>query len=88
VTGSSTERAKTVLHPVFDLTAAKPVYAALLGVAPQHDSDYCVGFDVAGQDIGMVPGGAVARAAWWPCQRPGWQRTRAALGPLGHRRKR
>jgi hypothetical protein len=57
VTGSSTERAKTVLHPVFDLTAAKPVYAALLGVAPQHDSDYCVGFDVAGQDIGMVPGG-------------------------------
>jgi extradiol dioxygenase family protein len=46
-----------VLHPVFDLAAAKPVYAALLGVQPQHDSDYCVGFDVSGQHIGLVPGG-------------------------------
>jgi predicted enzyme related to lactoylglutathione lyase len=52
VTGSSTEGVKTVLHPVSDLTAASAVYAALLGVAPQHDSDYIVGFDVAGQHIG------------------------------------
>jgi hypothetical protein len=56
MTGSSTERAKTVLHPVFDLTAAKPVYAALLGV-PTHNSDSCVGFDVSGQHIGLVLGG-------------------------------
>jgi hypothetical protein len=39
MTRSPTERAKTVLHPVSDLAAAKAVDAALLGVAPRHDSD-------------------------------------------------
>ncbi|HEV7146767.1 MAG TPA: VOC family protein [Pedococcus sp.] len=55
---SSTEGIKTVLHPVSDLTAAKQVHAALLGVAPQHDADYYVGFEAAGQHIGLVPNGA------------------------------
>jgi predicted enzyme related to lactoylglutathione lyase len=54
---SATEGIKTVLHPVSDLAAATKVYAALLGGPPQHDSDYYVGFDVAGQHIGLVPGG-------------------------------
>jgi len=58
MTGSSTEGIKTVLHPVFDLAAAKAVYAALLGVPPSADSSYYVGFDTAGQHIGLVPGGA------------------------------
>ena len=53
----TTEGIKTVLHPVSDLSAAKPVYAALLGVQPTADADYYVGFDVAGQHIGLVPGG-------------------------------
>lgn len=57
MTGSSTEGIKTVLHPVSDIAAAKPVYAALLGIEPQHDAAYYVGFDVAGQHIGLVPGG-------------------------------
>ena len=57
MTGSSTEGIKTVLHPVSDLAKAKPVYAALLGVAPSADADYYVGFDAAGQHIGLVPGG-------------------------------
>jgi len=57
VTGSSTEGVKTVLRPVSDLAAATAMYAALLGVAPQHDSDYYVGFNVAGQRTGLVPGG-------------------------------
>jgi len=57
MTGSSTEGIKTVLHPVSDLDAAKAVYAALLGTQPQHDASYYVGFDVAGQHIGLVPGG-------------------------------
>lgn len=48
---------KTVLHPVSDLAKAKEVYAALLGVAPQTDSSYYVGFDVAGQQIGLILGG-------------------------------
>jgi len=54
---SSTMGIKTVLHPVTDLAKAKPVYTALLGVAPQADSAYYVGFDAAGQQIGLVPGG-------------------------------
>jgi predicted enzyme related to lactoylglutathione lyase len=57
MTDSSTEGIKTVLHPVSDLAKAKPVYAALLGVQPQADAPYYVGFDVAGQHIGLVPGG-------------------------------
>jgi predicted enzyme related to lactoylglutathione lyase len=57
MTGSSTEGIKTVLHPVSDLAAAKPVYAALLGVPPTTDGSYYVGFEAAGQQIGLVPGG-------------------------------
>src|SRR5499427_9138326 len=57
MSSSSTEGIKTVLHPVSDLTRAKAVYAALLGIQPQADSDYYVGFDAAGQHIGLVPGG-------------------------------
>jgi predicted enzyme related to lactoylglutathione lyase len=55
--GSSTEGVKTVLHPVSDLEAAKSVYAALLGIEPQTESSYYVGFEAAGQQIGLVPGG-------------------------------
>ena len=57
MTGSATEGIKTVLHPVSDLAKAKPVYTALLGTPPQHDAPYYVGYDVAGQHIGLVPGG-------------------------------
>jgi predicted enzyme related to lactoylglutathione lyase len=57
MTSSSTEGIKTVLHPVSDLAAAKAVYAALLGVPPQADESYYVGFEAAGQHIGLVPGG-------------------------------
>ena len=57
MTDTSTQGIKTVLHPVSDLAKAKAVYAALLGVEPQADADYYVGFDVAGQHIGLVPGG-------------------------------
>ena len=67
MTGSSTEGIKTVLHPVTDLAKAKPVYAALLGIAPQHDAPYYVGFDGAGQHIGLVPGGGgmTSPVAYW-----------------------
>jgi predicted enzyme related to lactoylglutathione lyase len=69
MTGSSTQGIKTVLHPVSDLAAAKAVYAALLGIAPQADADYYVGFDAAGQHIGLVPGGGpqgmTAPVAYW-----------------------
>jgi predicted enzyme related to lactoylglutathione lyase len=57
MTGSSTQGIKTVLHPVSDLAAAKAVYTALLGVPPQTDGPYYVGYEAEGQQIGLVPGG-------------------------------
>ncbi|MEO3770497.1 VOC family protein [Micromonospora sp. B9E7] len=69
MTGPTTQGIKTVLHPVSDLAKAKPVYAALLGVSPTDDSSYYVGFNAAGQHIGLVPGGGPQRAtspvAYW-----------------------
>ncbi|MEA2932887.1 MAG: uncharacterized protein QOI56_1672 [Actinomycetota bacterium] len=69
MTGSSTQGIKTVLHPVSDLAAAKAVYEALLGVAPQTDSSYYVGFEAEGQHIGLVPGGGpqamTSPVAYW-----------------------
>jgi predicted enzyme related to lactoylglutathione lyase len=66
---SSTQGIKTVLHPVSDLTAAKPVYTALLGFPPQHDAPYYVGYDAEGQHIGLVPGGGpqgmTSPVAYW-----------------------
>ena len=52
------EGAKTLLHPVTDLEAAKAVYTALLGAEPSADAPYYVGYDVEGQHIGLVPNGA------------------------------
>jgi predicted enzyme related to lactoylglutathione lyase len=69
MTGSATEGIKTVLHPVSNLETAKPVYTALLGAPPQHDAPYYVGFEIAGQHIGLVPGGAAqgmtSPVAYW-----------------------
>jgi predicted enzyme related to lactoylglutathione lyase len=69
MTDSSTQGIKTVLHPVSDLGAAKAVYAALLGIEPQTDGPYYVGFDAAGQQIGLVPGGGpqgmTSPVAYW-----------------------
>jgi predicted enzyme related to lactoylglutathione lyase len=69
MTSSSTQGIQTVLHPVSDLERAKPVYTALLGVPPQSDSPYYVGFEAAGQQIGLVPGGAsqgmTSPVAYW-----------------------
>jgi predicted enzyme related to lactoylglutathione lyase len=69
MTGSPTEGIKTVLHPVSDLASAKTVYSALLGVEPQADGPYYVGFEAAGQQIGLVPGGGpqgmTSPVAYW-----------------------
>jgi predicted enzyme related to lactoylglutathione lyase len=64
---STTEGIKTVLHPVTDVAAAKPVYTALLGIEPQNDESYYVGYEVAGQQIGLVPGGQgmTSPVAYW-----------------------
>jgi predicted enzyme related to lactoylglutathione lyase len=55
MTGSATQGIQIVLHPVSDLAAAKALYTVLLGMPPQSDSPYYVGFEAAGQQIGLVP---------------------------------
>ena len=57
MTDTSTPAIRTVLHPVSDLATAKAVYTALLGVPPQVDGPFYVGFEAGGQHIGLVPGG-------------------------------
>jgi predicted enzyme related to lactoylglutathione lyase len=68
MTPSSTQGIKTVLHPVSDLEKAKAVYAALLGVPPQTDGSYYVGFEAEGQHIGLVREGGqgmTTPVAYW-----------------------
>ena len=69
MTDSSTQGIKTVLHPVSDLASAKAVYTALLGIPPQTDSEWYVGYDVEGQHVGLVPGGGpqgmTSPVAYW-----------------------
>ena len=69
MTVSSTQGAKTLLHPVSDVEKAKTVYTALLGVAPQVADAYYVGFEAEGQHIGLVPDGGpqgmTSPVAYW-----------------------
>src|SRR3954470_16224805 len=69
MTGTQTHGITTVLHPVADLAAAKEVYTALLGLEPQADAPYYVGYDVGGQHIGLVPNGGpqgmTSPVAYW-----------------------
>ena len=48
---------KTVIYPVKDLAQAKTTYGALLGVAPDVDEAYYVGFSVGDQHVGLDPHG-------------------------------
>lgn len=63
MSASPTEGIKVVLHPVSDLEKSKAIYTALLGIEPQTDSAYYVGYDTAGQHIGLVPSGGPGAAA-------------------------
>jgi predicted enzyme related to lactoylglutathione lyase len=69
VSESITTDIKIVLHPVSDLDAAKAVYTALLGVAPQHDAPYYVGYEAGAQHVGLVPDGSsqglTSPVAYW-----------------------
>ncbi len=48
---------KTILHTVSDLAAAKPVYTALLGIEPQTDESYYVGYELGHIHVGLLPAG-------------------------------
>jgi predicted enzyme related to lactoylglutathione lyase len=63
---TATEGVKTILHPVTDLTKAKAVYTALLGAEPTSDAPYYVGYEAAGQQIGLVPNSDMTSpVAYW-----------------------
>jgi hypothetical protein len=55
--GTMTSGVRTIVIPVKDAARSKETYAALLGVAPHTDQPYYVGFNVAGQEIGLDPNG-------------------------------
>jgi predicted enzyme related to lactoylglutathione lyase len=48
---------KTIVYPVKDPAKAKALFAGLLGAEPYMDQPYYVGFNVAGQEIGLDPNG-------------------------------
>jgi predicted enzyme related to lactoylglutathione lyase len=52
-----TDGLKTIIYPVRDLAAATALYRELLGVPPTTEQPYYVGFDVAGQQVGLDPNG-------------------------------
>lgn len=45
---------KTVLYHVSDMARATSMYSTLLGVEPYTADDYYVGFQIDGQEIGLV----------------------------------
>ncbi|GGJ36480.1 VOC family protein [Deinococcus roseus] len=47
----------TIIYPVKNLSEAKTLYGALLGVDPYADAPYYVGYKVGNQDIGLDPNG-------------------------------
>ena len=52
-----TQGLKTIIHPVKDIAKAKALFCILLGVEPSVDQPYYIGFDVAGQHVGLDPNG-------------------------------
>ena len=51
------EGMKTIIYPVKDVAQAKKLFSELLGAEPTMDQPYYVGFNVAGQDVGLDPNG-------------------------------
>lgn len=64
-----TEGIKTIIYPVKDIAQAKKLYSAFLGVGPDMDEAYYVGFNIGGQDIGLDPNGH-SLGMTGPCRLP------------------
>jgi predicted enzyme related to lactoylglutathione lyase len=47
---------RTVIHPVRDLAAATQWWTELLGFGPYFEEPFYVGFEVAGYELGLLPG--------------------------------
>jgi catechol 2,3-dioxygenase-like lactoylglutathione lyase family enzyme len=47
---------RTIIHPVADLDAATAWWTEFLGFGPYFDEPFYVGFEVAGYELGLLPG--------------------------------
>jgi catechol 2,3-dioxygenase-like lactoylglutathione lyase family enzyme len=47
---------RTVIYPAPDLEASKAWWTELLGFGPYFDQPFYVGFNVAGYELGLLPG--------------------------------
>jgi predicted enzyme related to lactoylglutathione lyase len=54
---------RTVIHPVDDLAAATSWWTARLGFGPYFEEPFYVGFEVAGYELGLLPGADPADGA-------------------------
>jgi len=52
----------TVIYHVTDLDQAKAWYAAAFQQAPYFDQPFYVGFNIAGYELGLHPGGSIGQA--------------------------
>lgn len=52
-----TNGVNTIVYPVTDLTAAKALFSTLIGAEPEWEQPGYVGWQLGGQDIGIVPDG-------------------------------
>jgi hypothetical protein len=46
---------RTLIDPVADLDAAKAWWTDFVGCGPYFDEPFCVGFEVAGYELGLLP---------------------------------
>jgi predicted enzyme related to lactoylglutathione lyase len=46
---------RTVIYHVPELAAAKEWYSRITGITPYFDQPFYVGFDIAGQELGLDP---------------------------------
>lgn len=63
---------ETVIYYVPDIAAAAAWYRKVLGVAPNYEAPYYVGFTVAGDELGLQPVGDEPRAHATPGQSAYW----------------
>ena len=60
------ETLRTIVYPVVDLASAKAWWTELLGAAPYFDEPFYVGYDVNGNEVGLIPGSAEdSPTAYW-----------------------
>jgi catechol 2,3-dioxygenase-like lactoylglutathione lyase family enzyme len=55
---------RTLIHPVTDLAAAKAWWTDYLGFGPYFDEPFYVGFEVAGYELGLLPGDEAGLGAY------------------------